>query len=174
MIFVLAIGALGMGMVLILIIARYAPHPNETIRATQRVIGGGRPIPYDDFRALLIDLFDALKLDIVLITGHPWGFDFILRSTGPLTGGRLLVTAVWEAPGDLVDQPWLLRLQEDAKADAAAKGILITPYTIVAEGLTYIELPLELIDGRALKDMVEKYLSGERMTALAQYRGFGM
>src|SRR5436189_1512500 len=120
MVFLLAFGALAAGAVLILIIARYAPHPNAHLQATMRVVGGARPMPYDDFRALVVDLLDALKLEIVLITGSATGFDILVRSSEPLTGGRYLVHAVWEAPGDVVDQPYVIRLQDTVRADNAA------------------------------------------------------
>jgi hypothetical protein len=174
MIFLIALGAIGMGGFLILLIARYAPHPNAHIAATARVTGGGQPMPFDEFRALLIDLLEALKLEIVLITGTARELDVIVRSSEPLTGGRYLVHAIWDAPGDIVDQPYVVRLQDAAKADTAAKGILITPYRILSDGLGNIEIPIELVDGRGLRDLVERYLPVQRLEQLAKYRGFGL
>jgi len=174
MVFLLAFGALAMGALLILVIARWAPHPNAHLQATQRVIGGGRPIPYDDFRALVIDLLDALKLEIVLITGSASALDIIVRSNEPLTSGRFLVHAIWEAPGDVVDQPYVIRLQDTVRADSAVKGILLTPYTILTDGLGNLEVPIELVDGMKLRGLVEKYLPIQRLEEIAKYRGFGL
>jgi hypothetical protein len=174
MIFLLAFGALATGALLILLIARYAPHPNAHIAATARVVGGGRPMPYDDFRALLVDLLDALKLEIVLLTGSATALEILVRSSEPLTGGRYLVHAIWEVPGDVVDQPYVIRLQDAARADSAAKGILMTPYTILTDWLGNLEVPIELVDGRALRGLVEKYLPVQRLEQLAKYRGFGL
>ncbi len=174
MIFLVAFGALGLGALLILLIARYGTNPAENVAATLRVVGGGAAMPYDDFRALIIDLLDALKLEVVLLTGHASSLEIIARSSEPLTGGRYLVHAIWEVPGDVVDQPAVLRLQDAAKADAVAKGILITPYHILTDGLGNLELPIELIDGRALRGLVEKHLAPERLDQLAKYRGFGL
>ena len=174
MIFVLALGALSVGAFLILLIARYSPHPNAHIAATQRVLAGRNTMPYEDFRVLIVDLLDALKLEIVLLTGRPSELDIIVRSSEPLTGGRYLVHAIWEVPGDVVDQPHVIRLQDAARADSAAKGILITPYTILTDGLGNLEMPIELVDGRALRDLVERYLPVQRLEQLAKYRGFGM
>jgi hypothetical protein len=159
---------------LILLIARYAPHPNANIQATARAVGGARAMPFDDFRALVIDLLDALKLEIVLIHASATGLDILVRSSEPLTGGRYLVHAIWEAPGDVVDQPYLIRLQDTVRADSAAKGILMTPYTILGDGLGNLEVPIELVDGKALRGLVEKYLPVQRLEQLAKYRGFGL
>jgi hypothetical protein len=174
MIFVIAFGGLAVGAVLILLLARYAPHPNEFRAATARVVGGGEAMPFDEFRALVIDLLEALKLEIVLITGSAEHLDILVRSSEPLTGGRYLVHAIVQAPGDVVDQPYVVRLQDSARADGVAKGILMTPYTIVTDGLGNLEMPLELIDGRALRGLVERYLDAKRLDQLAKYRGFGM
>ncbi len=82
--------------------------------------------------------------------------------------------AVWEAPGDVVDQTYVLQMQDAVRADNAAKGILITPYTILTDGLGNLEVPIELVDGTKLRGLVEKYLPIQRMEQLAKYRGFGL
>jgi hypothetical protein len=174
MVFLIAFGGLAMGAIFIVVLARYAPHPNAHIAATARVIPGGQAMPFDEFRALVIDLLDALKLEIVLITGDPAHLDIIARSSEPLTGGRFLIHAIGEAPGDIVDQPYILKLQDDARADGVAKGILMTPYRILADGLGNLEMPIELVDGQAMRALVERYLDGKRLDQLAKYRGFGL
>ncbi len=174
MIFLLAFGAIGFGAFLVLLIARFAPHPAEHVTAAHRAQGGAVAMPFDEFRALLIDLLDALRLEVVLLTATARELDVVVRSSEPLTGGRYLMHAIWEAPGDVVDQPSVLRLQEAAKADGAAKGILITPWRILTDGIGNLETPIELVDGRALRDLVERTLAPERLSQLARYRGFGM
>ena len=174
MVFVIAFGGLAFGGFLLLILAKYAPHPNANVARTERVLGGTQAMPFDEFRALIIDLLDALKLEVVLITAKPDHLNILVRSSEPLTGGRFLVNAILAAPGDIVDQQYLLTLHDHARADSAAKGILITPYTIMSEGLGNLELPIELIDGTALRSLVERYLPPQRATELAKYRGFGL
>lgn len=174
MVFFLAFAGVALGAFLILLIARYAPHPNAHLPAVQRAIGGASAMGFDEFRALVIDLLEALKLEIVLMTGSAAELDIIVRSSEPLTGGRYLVHAILDVPGDIVDQPHLIRLQDAAKADSAAKGILITPYAILTDGLGNLEVPLELVDGKALRDLVEKHLPVQRLEQLAKYRGFGL
>jgi hypothetical protein len=173
MLFVVSLGALALGGVLILLIARYSPHPNAGLEL--RALPGVGAIPYEEFRALLIDLLEALKLEIVMEHGEQSEIDIVARSNEAVTGGRFLVHGIWAAPGDLVDQPYILRLAESVRADGrASKGILITPYEILPSGLGNLEVPVELIDGKKLRALVEQHLDAKRLDALARYRGFGM
>lgn len=175
MVFLVAFGALAFGTVLILLMARYSPHPNANLNIVARTLPGGKPIPYDDFRALLIDLLEALKLEVVMVHGEANEIDIIARSSEAVTGGRFLVHGVWAAPGDIVDQPFILRLADAVRADGrASKGILITPYSIITDGLGNLEAPVELIDGRKLRALVEQHLDAKRLDYLAQFRGFGL
>src|SRR5262249_38508127 len=125
---------MAVGGLLIGLIAAYAPHPNAHLPHGPRLVPEGAAMPLDDFRALVIDLLEALKLEIVFLTASQTEIDIIVRSSEPLTGGRYLVHAVWNVPGDVVDQPYVVRLQDAMRADSAAKGILITPYTIATDG----------------------------------------
>ena len=175
MLFVVAFGALAMGGILIMMIARYAPHPNANLNIVARALPGGKAIPYEDFRQLVIDLLEALKLEIVIEHGEANEVDIIARSNEAVTGGRFIVHGVWQAPGDVIDQPYVVRLADQVRADGRAqKGILITPYTILTDGLGNLEVPLELIDGRKLRNLVEQHLDAKRLDMLAQYRGFGL
>jgi hypothetical protein len=175
MLFVVALGALAMGGVLIAILARYAPHPNANLNIVARNQPGGQAIPYDLFRVLIIDLLEALKLEVVMEHGEANEVDIIARSNEAVTGGRFIVHGIWQAPGDVIDQPYVVRLADQVRADGRAqKGILITPYTILTDGLGNLEVPLELIDGRKLRNLVEQHLEAKRLDMLAQYRGFGL
>jgi len=101
--------------------------------------------------------------------------DVIARSNEAVTGGRFIVHGVWQAPGDVIDQPYVVRLADQVRADGrVSKGILITPYQILSDGLGNLEVPVELIDGRKLRGLVEQHLDAKRLDLLAQYRGFGM
>jgi len=175
MLFVVAFGALALGGLCILLIARYAPHPNENLNLIARTLPGAKAIPYEDFRVLVIDLLEALKLEIVMTHGDEHEVDIIARSNEAVTGGRFLVHGIWSAPGDVIDQPYILRLADSVRADGrASKGILITPYTIRSDGLSNLEVPVELIDGKKLRSLVEEHLPAKRLDQLAGFRGFGL
>ena len=175
MLFVVAFGALAIGGFLILLMARYSPHPNANLNLVARAMPGGKAMPYEEFRVLVIDLLEALKLEVVLEHGEANEVDIIARSNEAVTGGRFIVHGVWHAPGDVIDQPYVIRLADQVRADGRAqKGILITPYQILTDGLGNLEVPVELIDGRKLRGLVEEHLDAKRLDQLAQYRGFGM
>jgi hypothetical protein len=174
MLFVVALGSIALGGFVILLIARYAPHPNANLERVRAALPGGKAIPYEEFRQLLVDLLEALKLEIVMVHGEKDLVDIIVRSSEAITGGRFLVHGVWEVPGDIVDQPYIIRLAEQVRSDGRfSKGILMTPYTIITDGLGNLETPIELVDGKKLRDLIEERLDPKRLDALAQYRGFG-
>jgi hypothetical protein len=172
MIFLIAFGAMAVGGLLIAAIGAWSPNANLNHPNRPRLVPEGVQMPFEQFQALVIDLLDALKLDVVHMVATATEIDIIVRSSEPLTGGRYLVHAIYDVPGDIVDQPIILRLQDTVKADSAAKGILITPYTISPDGLGNLEVPIELVDGKKLRGLIEKYLP-DRMMQVAKYRGFG-
>jgi hypothetical protein len=175
MLFVIAFGALLVGGGLILVLARYAPHPNAHLNLVNRATPGGRAMPFEEFRALVIDLLEALKLEVVIEHSDQESIDIVAKSHDPLTGGRFIVRGVWQVPGDIVDQPYVMRLADHVRADGRAqKGILLTPYEITTDGLGNLEAPIELIDGLKLRGLVEKHLDAKRLDQIAQYRGFGL
>ena len=144
---------------LILLMARYSPHPNANLNLVARSLPGGKAIPYEDFRQLVIDLLEALGLEIVIEHGEADEVDIIARSNAAVTGGRYIVHGVWQAPGDIIDQTYVVRLADQVRADGrVSKGILITPYQIVGDGLGNLEVPVELIDGKKLRGLVEEHL----------------
>src|SRR5262249_2046371 len=143
--FVVAFGALAVGGLLIMLMARYAPHPNANLNLVARALPGGKAMPYEEFRALVIDLLEAMKLEVVIEHGEANELDIVARSNEAVTGGRYLVHGVWQAPGDVVDQPYVIRLADQVRSDGRAlKGILITPYQILTDGLGNLETPIEL------------------------------
>src|SRR5579884_3163722 len=125
MLFVVAFGALTIGGLLIMLIARYGKHPEAYPEGA--VISGGLSIPYDEFRALIIDLFEELGIDITHFSGSGGELDLVARTRGALTAGKYIVHAHISPPGDRVTQPQILRLQDQVKDEGASKGILITP-----------------------------------------------
>ena len=64
----------------------------------------------------MIDILDALKLEIVIENSDSEGIDVVARSHDPLTGGRFIVRGIWQVPGEIVDQPHVIRLAEHVRA----------------------------------------------------------
>src|SRR5581483_40781 len=88
----------------------------------------------------------------------------------PLGGTSYVVLIVAQPPGDLVEQPQVVELAEQVKAERGAVGLLVTPYAIELSGLAGLEVPVELIDGPRLRELVSAHLPS-RLPALDGYRG---
>lgn len=177
MIFLVALGALAFGAILITLIARYAPDAANARLEEQRRKDeqAGKvlhpPIPFEEWRMLVIDLLEALGFTIALEHRTASEVDIIARSTEPLRAGRFIVHALHAVPGDVVDQTWVLRLQEAVRGESASKGILMTPYAIDSSGLGAIDANLELVDGKKLRELISRYLP-KKLDAIEGYRGF--
>jgi hypothetical protein len=177
MIFVVAFGAITVGIILIMLIARFSPDAANARLQEQRrkdELAGKTlhpAIPYDEWRMLVIDLLEALGFHIALEHQAKTELNIIAKSTEPLRGGRFIVHAILQPPGDVVAQTEVIRLQEAVRGEGAAKGILFTPYQIDKTGLGELEAPLELIDGKKMRELIEKYLP-KKLDVIEGYRGF--
>jgi hypothetical protein len=177
MVFLVALGSLAFGAVLIMLIARYSPDAAEARAQEQRRRDEAAgvtlhpPIPYDEWRHLIIDLLEALGFHIALEHGTAKELDIVARSTEPLRQSKFIVHAVLEATGDVVDQTRVLRLQDTVRGEGATKGILFTPYRIDSSGLGNLEVDLELVDGKKLRELLNEHLP-KKLDAIDGYRGF--
>jgi hypothetical protein len=177
MVFLVALGALAFGGLLILLIARYAPDAaherlQEQRRRDEMAGKSLHPaIPYDEWRMLVIDLLEALGFHIALEHQSATELDIIARSTEPLREGKFIVHALHSVPGDLVDQTLVIRLQETVRGESASKGILMSPYTIDKSGLSNLDANIELVDGKMFRELIEKYLP-KQLDRIDGYRGF--
>src|SRR5438874_1172261 len=120
MIFLVVFGAMAIGVGLIALIGA-SDRKRGAPGGPPRLVPGGEQMPFEEFQALIIDLLDALHLSVVHMVASSTEIDIIVRSSEPLTGGRFLVHAVWNVPGDVVDQPLIMRLVETVRADSASK-----------------------------------------------------
>src|SRR5512134_284304 len=123
MVLVVALRAMLVGTLLILLIARYDPAAKPPPPQS-----GGMPL--DEFRALVIDLLDKLGMHVTHISSSANEIEIYARTRTALIAGKYLVHAYGAPHNDLVPGTQVLRLQEQVKGEAAAKGILITPFAI--------------------------------------------
>lgn len=176
MLFVVALGSLALGGVLILLIARYSPEAAEVRAQEQRRLDEAegvvtRPgMPFDEWRHLVIDLLEALGFHIALEHTSGEVLEIIARSTEPLRKGKFLVRAVHAPRGDVIGQAFVLELQEEVRADRAQKGFVLTPYRIDTGGMGEME-DMELIDGTRLRALIEEHMP-KKLDAIEGYRGF--
>ena len=94
------------------------------------------------------------------------------RASDALPETRYVVFVEPSPAGEVVDPAVVLELSEWVKNERAAVGMLVTPYSFAQGGLSGLEVPVELIDGARLRQLVATYLP-ERLPELDRYRGFG-
>lgn len=169
---------LGLGMLLILVIARFAPNvQRETQTLDGRRLDARPEITSDEFKDVLEELVGSLGLETVFSTLGTGGVvEMTLRDPKPLSGGRILLFAS-PVLGGAVDSVEVLGFAEGVRADMGAlKGIYIALAGFSDEAKTAIgatPAPVDLLDGHALLELVRTQLSPERAAACAAYRGFG-
>lgn len=177
MIFFVMFGGLFFGGVLILLIARFSPNAASVRLAEQDRLDRAEGaelyprIPYEKFRHLVLDLLESLGFHVAMEHASKDEIDIICKSTEPLRKARFIVHAIHAAPGDVIDQSRILRLQDAVMSENASRGLLITPYPIDRRGLTTLEADLELIDGAKLRGLIEQYLP-KKLDEIEGYRGF--
>lgn len=172
MIAVILFGIL-LAMALVILLARFAPNPRAVdleLRETDH-----RPrLGATQLRSLAIDLLQALGLTVVEeeMLGDERRLIAAATAEPELAHTRYVVFVEPSPPGDVVPQEAVLQLAEYVKSERAATGMLITPYAIDRAGLAGLEVPIELIDGARLAELVQRYLPA-RAEELRRYRGLG-
>jgi len=175
---VVMVAPLFAGLVLILVIARFAPNvPRELPRAPGEPHDDRPEITGDEFRDVIEELVRALGLETVFSSVGTGGVvEMTLRDPRPLTGGRVLLHATPTLEGQ-VDAVEVLSFAEGVRADMGAlKGILIALAGFTDEAktsVTAVPAPVDLIDGPQLVELVRDHVSSEKAAEVAIYRGFG-
>jgi hypothetical protein len=172
MIAVILFGIL-LAMGLVILLARFAPNP-RAIDLEQRESDHRPRLGATQLRALSIDLLQALGLTVVEeeMLGDERRLIAAQAAEPELAHTRYVVFVEPSPPGDVVTQSTVVELSDYVKGERAATGMLITPYVIDRAGLAGLEVPIELIDGARLAELVQRYLPG-RIEELRRYRGLG-
>lgn len=169
---------LAIGMVLILVLARFAPNVSRESRSRNGEGADVRPeITGDEFKDVIEEIVSSLGLETVFSSMGTGGVvEMTLRDPKPLTGGRILLfaTPVLAGPIDPVE---VLGFAESVRADMGAlKGIFVALGGFSDEARTAVgstPAPVDLIDGDALLDLVRMQVSPDRAAWCAEHRGFG-
>ena len=128
-------------------------------------------IPAGRLRALVGELLEAMGLSSVT-PRYPGDEAQLLAVRKDALREQRYVVLIDAAPyGDAVEQPTVEALAEAVKVEKAHSGLLITPYTVPREALSRVEVPVEIIDGARLRQLVAEYLPS-RAAELDRYRGF--
>jgi hypothetical protein len=128
-------------------------------------------IPPPHFRAVVIDLLRRLGLDIVEEELRGPERRLVAVRDGKPEAGRCVIFVESAPPDDLVPRPLLRELRESIRGENGAVGLLVTPYNIEPEPAPALDVPVELVDGRKLRQLVAAYMP-ERLAELDRYRGF--
>lgn len=174
-VFVVALGPLVVGLLLILLIARFSP---DVPRIAAPSLDDGLPeITPDELHDVVVELTAKLGLTNVFESSGLGGvLDITLRDPKPLSGGRILLHArpASAAPG-LVDAADVLNFAEGVRSEAGTlKGIFIAPAGFTEEAKQAARsapAQVDLIDGPKLLELVRETLP-DRVELLSRYRGF--
>ena len=165
----LFLGSIGLGFILILLIAATAPRPAPV---DLRAESGNSPLVELDAEQLgkvVSAILEKMGLEIERWQGGP---NEILEiraiNPTPVTGGSLLVHCI-AAPKETgkIDGPMVGRFIRAMRSAYVGKGLLFTTGTSTPDGrLAAEDAPVELFDRDQIKKMIDQYL-GERDLATA-------
>jgi restriction endonuclease Mrr len=151
-------GALVLGLLLIFFVKRSASLERPQKKGSQEPA----ELPefgFEEFRRLVIDLLEALGLEVTHEAVSGSEIQIIARTSGPLTGGKYLVHVIHAPKFGLIESTEVLHLIETVKADEAQKGILVTTHGFSAEAAQAGQQgAIELIDGAHFRELYEKYI----------------
>jgi Holliday junction resolvasome RuvABC ATP-dependent DNA helicase subunit/putative sterol carrier protein len=116
-----------------------------------------------DFERLATSLLESMgfRPEMTKASGDG-GIDIVAVLDRPVVGGRYLVQCKRFAPGTVVGSPTVREFYGALQADrAATKGILITTSGFSDQAREFADgLPLELIDGNGLRELLAEYAPG--------------
>lgn len=153
-------GALALGFLLIFFVKR-----STALERPRREAAGKEEAPalpefgFEEYRQMVIDLLEALGLEVTHESVSGSEISFVARTSGPLTGGKYIVHVRHSPEHGLVESPRVLELVETVKADEAQKGIFITTHGFSEEAAKAAQSgAVELIDGPKFRELFEKYV----------------
>ena len=146
-------GAVGVGFFLIFLLALSDRKKKQTSE-----------VPLDftqtEFEKLCVQVIEGMKLDIEEASrSDSTQVDIIAVNSVPIIGGKLLVHCLYEKPEQVIGTAEILELSNRVISERLSKGIFITTASFTDEIPGISELaPLEFIDGKAFRKLIEKYV----------------
>lgn len=173
MIFLIAIGAVTVGFLLILLIGRYGP-PVE--RHSARLDAAAPEIPADDFAEIVTELVQSLSLETVFSSVGTGGIvEMTLRDPKPMVGGRILLYATPVVNRGQIGPAEILGFADTVRStQGTLKGIFIAAAGFTGEAesaASTAPAQVELYDGGKFLDLLRDYLP-IRAEEIRRYRGF--
>ena len=163
-ILIIAVGALGLGFLLIILISLTSPRPEEIeaidkkgdIEAPHTWIG---KLDAADLGRLLQMLFVELKFDVEDARHSEGLVDLFANNPTPITGGRVYIRGVSHPPLGVVGEEEVRVALDTARAEMAGKALVATGGVFSPEAKAAADgAPVELLDGAALLALIKKHL----------------
>ena len=161
---VLLIAGVGVlvGFVLIALIGRSAPENTlEPIDGATSEHSWLSQMGASSFAKLLGLLFSELKFDVERTEVEGNMIDLLAVNPTPITGGRIYVRGVYQAPLGMVDENEVRVALDTARAEMAGKAIVATSggFTEAAKAAAAGN-PIDLLDGAEILRLTKKHLPG--------------
>ncbi len=153
-----AIGALAVGLLLVLLISAGAPGRGAAQEEAAPHAWLARLSP-DELGRLLEALLTELKLDVQEVRVSADGVDLLAVSPAPLAGGRVYVRGVARPPQGVVGPEEVRSALDAARAEQAMKALVATGGAFSEQARAAAEgAPADLLDGAALLELLRRHL----------------
>lgn len=163
-IIIIGVGALMLGLLLILLISLTAPRPEDD-PANRLPSGEHAPhawiarLDAGEMGKLLGMLFSELKFEVQDARVSGSVVDLFAVNPTPLVGGRVYIRGVCHPALEQVDEDEVRAALETARAEMAGKALVVTGGGFSPRARAAAEgAPVELLDGPALLSLVKKHL----------------
>ncbi len=147
------------GFLLIALIGRTAPESVEVPEGMVIEHGWLAQMGADNFAKLLALLFAELKFDVERSEVEGNTVDLFAVNPTPITGGRIYVRGVYQAPLGMVGEDEVRVALDTARAEMAGKAIVATSGGFTAEAKAAATgNPIDLLDGPEILRLTKKHL----------------
>lgn len=163
------------GLLLILLIARFSPNTGQEVDASQAELPEITP---DEFSDLVQEVVQASGLDVVFSSLGTGGvLEMTVRDRRPLAGGRMVVHATPVLRNGKIDAAEVLSFADGVRSEPGTlKGMFFALAGFTESAVSAQRSApgnVELVDGPRLLELVTESLGQARADELKQYRGFG-
>ena len=166
---VLVLVATGIGVLLIVLLVAAGPNPAAAGLLGTAPVDGTDLVGEDawlaglsreEFQRLLTLLFEEMKFEVEALDSGPGEAVLLLAEDDtPIRGVKMLVWGHHLAPASALGSEVVRDALEMVRGEEAGKAVIVTPGRFTEEAQsTAASLPVELIDGQALLNLVKKKL----------------
>ncbi|MCK6549546.1 restriction endonuclease [Myxococcota bacterium] len=160
---ILFFGGIGLGFLLILLIAVTSPKPAPVDLRAESNNSPLVELDAEELGKLVVAILEKMGLEIERITG---GANEIIEiralNPTPITGGTFFVHCLPAPPTGRIDGPMVGRFIRAMRSAYVSKGLLFTTGTFTPDGrLAADDAPVELFDRDQILKLVDQYFGDE-------------